>query len=270
MENIYFSEYGNGIPIIFLHGWELDHTSLEKSFEPVFKKNYFLNSKFKRIYIDLPGMGKSFTPKLNVTNEEYVEILVRFIYENFSNEVILVGHSYGGYLNIAIQKKLSDKVIGIFLLAPVVQSNPSKRILPKKINCNENNYHNDSPHFPGYISNNYYISKKGWKLYLTQVVPGLMLSNQKFTQNFEKKSYASLNENFFTVHGNEIDIAVVVGRNDTVVGYEDTLPMIKVYPNLTYCLLDSCGHNIQIDQLEVVHSLFERFILKITLGQNSL
>jgi pimeloyl-ACP methyl ester carboxylesterase len=46
---------GAGNPIIMLHGYYVDHRLMSGCMEPVFrdKKGY------KRIYLDLPGMGES-------------------------------------------------------------------------------------------------------------------------------------------------------------------------------------------------------------------
>ena len=46
---------GHGKPIIILHGLGCDLNMMKACLEPIFKKK----SDYKRIYIDLPGMGKS-------------------------------------------------------------------------------------------------------------------------------------------------------------------------------------------------------------------
>jgi len=53
--SINYEIIGEGKPIIMLHGYYVDHRLMTGCMEPV------LSSKegFKRIYIDLPGMGKS-------------------------------------------------------------------------------------------------------------------------------------------------------------------------------------------------------------------
>ncbi len=43
------------MPIIFLHGFAADHRLMMGCFEPIFKHH----ERWKRIYIDIPGMGLS-------------------------------------------------------------------------------------------------------------------------------------------------------------------------------------------------------------------
>ena len=52
---IYHKIIGEGFPIVMVHGWTLDHQAMMHAMEPNFKDR----SGWKRIYIDLPGMGKS-------------------------------------------------------------------------------------------------------------------------------------------------------------------------------------------------------------------
>ncbi len=46
---------GEGRPLLALHGWPLDHRAMVGAFEPIFAKR----KGWKRIYPDLPGMGKT-------------------------------------------------------------------------------------------------------------------------------------------------------------------------------------------------------------------
>ncbi|MFN2127060.1 MAG: alpha/beta fold hydrolase, partial [Anaerolineales bacterium] len=48
-----YETFGEGKPIIMLHGWPLDHRIMVNVMEPLFKNR----DGWKRIYPDLPGMG---------------------------------------------------------------------------------------------------------------------------------------------------------------------------------------------------------------------
>lgn len=52
---IYYEIYGHGNSIICLHGFTEDGSSMKGCLEPIFKHI----SGYRRIYVDLPGMGKS-------------------------------------------------------------------------------------------------------------------------------------------------------------------------------------------------------------------
>jgi len=54
-EKAYYEEFGEGEPILIIHGLACNIELMKGCIEPIFKK---VNG-YKRIYIDLLGMGKS-------------------------------------------------------------------------------------------------------------------------------------------------------------------------------------------------------------------
>jgi pimeloyl-ACP methyl ester carboxylesterase len=51
---VHFVEHGAGRPVLVLHGAGVDHREPEACFEPVFDGV----AGFRRLYPDLPGMGR--------------------------------------------------------------------------------------------------------------------------------------------------------------------------------------------------------------------
>ena len=52
---IYYEAYGDGIPLLMIHGYGIDHNVMTGCMEPIFKGR----PGWKRIYLDLPGMGRT-------------------------------------------------------------------------------------------------------------------------------------------------------------------------------------------------------------------
>lgn len=91
--SIYHKVIGEGFPIVILHGWTLDHQVMLHALEPVFEKQ----NGWKRIYIDLPGMGRS-KPHPSIQNsDDMLEAVLRLLDEMIPDEQLIVcGYSYGG------------------------------------------------------------------------------------------------------------------------------------------------------------------------------
>jgi pimeloyl-ACP methyl ester carboxylesterase len=71
---LFAHEIGEGLPVLIIHGWEMDGKVEERDFEPIFTKAL----GFLRIYVDLPGMGT--TPANNVKDLDDIYFrLVQFI-----------------------------------------------------------------------------------------------------------------------------------------------------------------------------------------------
>lgn len=72
---VQYEIYGEGRPILMLHGWPVDHQLLLHTFEPIFDRK----NEWKRIYIDLPGLGKTPGMEWIKSHDDILEIEPSFI-----------------------------------------------------------------------------------------------------------------------------------------------------------------------------------------------
>ncbi len=91
--NINYRFGGQGRPMILMHGWGCDHSTLQL-FERV-------GRECRTTYnIDIPGFGKSEEPPTAWTVDEYVQMLEEFVKELKIENPIILGHSFGGRIGI--------------------------------------------------------------------------------------------------------------------------------------------------------------------------
>jgi len=112
-----------------LHGWTLDHQVMLNAMEPLFEKR----SNWKRIYIDLPGMGNS-EPQLSIQNSDnMLEAILCLLDEIIPDQQFIVcGNSYGGYIARGIVRSRQDKVRGLLLMAPLIIPEYDERVVPQQ------------------------------------------------------------------------------------------------------------------------------------------
>ena len=84
---------GEGTPVLIIHGWGIDRTTMQAAFEMVFEAL----GGYKRYYIDLPGMGRSEHGDVH-NSDDILALLHGFAEEIIGEPFILVGQSYGGLL----------------------------------------------------------------------------------------------------------------------------------------------------------------------------
>jgi len=120
-----YKTFGQGKPMLVLHGWPSNSARWEKVAE-------LLGGKFFLIIPDLPGFGNSQQPPTSWSLDNYVEWVREFteqipeLHDNF----ILMGHSFGGALAAKFTIKYIQKVEKLFLVsAACVREN----IVAKKI-----------------------------------------------------------------------------------------------------------------------------------------
>lgn len=85
---------GNGTPMILMHGWGSEHSTLSL-FERVGREHHEVFN------LDLPGFGKSQEPPTPWEIEDYTQMLEEFVKALGLESPIVLGHSFGG--RIAIQ-----------------------------------------------------------------------------------------------------------------------------------------------------------------------
>lgn len=112
---IHYVEHGDGVPLVALHGAGVDHREIEAAIEAIAP-----GPGFRRIYPDLPGMGRSTTGGLTC-NDDVVTLLGEFLDDLGAGPVMLLGHSYGAYLARGVAAQRPDVVRGLALLCPIAE-----------------------------------------------------------------------------------------------------------------------------------------------------
>lgn len=107
--NLHYSVHGNGSAIVLLHGF-LENISMWNNVFPVLAINN------KVICIDLLGHGKTGNLGYIHSMEDQAE-MVKFVLDHLNvNEFILIGHSMGGYVSLALTELFPINIKGICLM----------------------------------------------------------------------------------------------------------------------------------------------------------
>ena len=95
--SVNYKMVGSGKTIVMIHGYYTDHRLMSGCMETIFEKE---EKKYKRIYIDLPGMGESESADWINNSDDMLQVVCELINEIIPNErFLLVGESYGGYIS---------------------------------------------------------------------------------------------------------------------------------------------------------------------------
>lgn len=275
---INYETKGEGQPILFIHGLACDMNLMKGCMEPLFRRRNLENKKpYKRVYIDLPGMGKSTANMGWASSDKVLEVILAFIKEKIKGKFLLCGESYGGYLSRAVLAKKSEDIEGLMLICPVAVPERKKRDLPqekvvfdqeeperfKDYNLNElkeeeKNFRDDL-HMYGVLLNSEILER-----FKNEVEVGLAIGNKEYISQLYKNYTIS-----FDVDGELWQIKyskptlILCGRQDICVGYKDHLKLIESYPRSTFGLVDMAGHNLQIEQKEIFDSLMDNWLERI-------
>lgn len=102
-------ELGEGVPVVFLHGYPLDH----QIWEPQLRR---LSGGHRIILLDLPGYGLAREWKVPDTLAGFAESVHSTLTQRLSKSVVLVGHSFGGYVALELYRSHPDLFEGLVLV----------------------------------------------------------------------------------------------------------------------------------------------------------
>jgi len=257
-----FVEEGAGTPVLALHGWTPDHRLMLGCLEPVFASR----AGYRRLYPDLPGMGKSPAPPSIASSDDVLAAVHDFVDDTIGDApFLLVGESYGGYLSRALTRDRADQVLGLALICPigsaVRQANrtvPAKQVLrpdPALITTLDER---TATAFTGMAVVH---TPDTFRRYRDEILPGLDLADltamSRIQQRWEMSSEPETGGPYAR------PTLIVAGRQDHCVGYAEQFGLLPHYPRATFAVLDVAGHNLQIEQPLLFDALMHEWLDRV-------
>ena len=261
---INYEVIGSGKPVLIIHGLGCDLGMMKACMEPIFQNH----SRYKRFYIDLPGMGRSEAAIEYASSDRILDILLSFTSDVIQDRFLLIGESYGGYLARGILSRQINDVDGLMLLCPVIEPIMGKRQLPKSSErffdeaFLSNMPEEDKAGFIGYAV---IADENTYRRYKDSIEPGLKLADDAFISILEENYAFSFNVDAeIHNHGGFAKPSLFIcGRQDFCVGYEDIWNLLSDYMRAAFHILDTAGHNLQIEQPDIFATLVKNWIFRI-------
>jgi pimeloyl-ACP methyl ester carboxylesterase len=135
--NIFYTDQGKGTAVVLIHGFLENSTMWDKITPELIKKN-------RIITIDLLGHGKSDCLGYVHSMELFAETIKAILKHLKIRKYILVGHSLGGYISLALTKMNPVKIKGICLLnsTSYEDSEERKKLRTRANKMVQNNFEN--------------------------------------------------------------------------------------------------------------------------------
>jgi pimeloyl-ACP methyl ester carboxylesterase len=255
-------EVGEGTPILFLHGFGVDHRSLLSSVEPVFERR----PGYRRLHVDLPGFGAS-QPDPSIDSSDAAVDFVLDLIDAVIGDVpfLLVGQSWGAYLARAVVAKRRDHILGVVLDIPVVIATHADRDVAPAVILREE---------PGILDGvgltdagefrqvAVIIDGPAWDSFATTVLPAEAAADDPTLERIGER-YAFTTDVDAIGEPFERPSLIVVGRQDSVVGYRDALRIIERFPRATFAILDGAGHLLEGERPALFAALVDDWIDRI-------
>lgn len=252
-KKIYYSFFGNGFPLVFLHGF-LESKEIWTNFVLEFQNNYSI------VLIDLPGHGKSETISETQKMAGAAEV-VNFVLQYLNiNKFIMIGHSMGGYITLEFEKKYSEKLVSFVLFHSSAANDNSQKIINRKREID--------------------LIKQNKKMLICNTNIPLMFAEEnriKFSDDIEFSKnicknipdngiIAFLNgmmvrkNNFDLLRNIKKEIFYIIGEKDNLIPLDSLIEQVKLNNKIKYEVLKNSGHMGFVEEKELSKNKLLKFI----------
>jgi pimeloyl-ACP methyl ester carboxylesterase len=248
---VHYVEHGEGSPVLALHGAGVDHREIMACLDPIVDAV----TGYRRIYVDLPGMGQTPAPETIGSADDVLEVLLAFIDGVIGTvPLVVAGHSAGGYYAQAIARRRPEQIAGLALLCPLLAGihdvpDPDVVVSSGDIGSTE---------FRDYFTVQTSTTLDRYERY---VQPAVGLADQsalaRIGERWELTTPASDQAPY------RCPTLVVTGRQDSTVGYVRPWELLEEYPRATFAVLDRAGHALPHEQPELLRALVTEWLDRV-------
>ncbi|MCT4687851.1 2-succinyl-6-hydroxy-2,4-cyclohexadiene-1-carboxylate synthase [Vallitalea sp.] len=243
---------GNGIPMVFLHGFS----------ENISTFRYLDCIGYKRIFIDLIGHGKTQSPKdMKYYNVKYLVKAINYIINTITDtKYILYGYSMGGRIALAYaflyQEELSHLILESSSYGIEDESMRNKRYY-SDCRLAEDIRYNGIEWFESYWSNiSIFETQKMLKDDVRNAIKKIRLSNniQGLSNSLIGFSQGRINCLKSELYKLNIGVTFISGELDkkyTSIGEELT----ELIRNINHVRVESSGHNVHMEKTQSINKL---------------
>lgn len=244
---VHYAEHGTGPALVALHGAGVDHRELEAAVE-----SFPPPKGLRRIYPDLPGMGRTHGTERLAGNDDVVRLVCDLIETLAGAPALVLGHSYGAYLARGVAARRPDLVRGLTLLCPIGESTKDVPE-PSVVRADQDAYDDLDPDLrPGF--DDYFVIRTAAtaRRYRDHVVPGTALADKDVLGRIFTNWTIDLGAGQF-----ENPTLIIAGRRDSTAGYRSAIELLECYPAATLAVLEDAGHALPHEQPEQLGALVD-------------
>lgn len=258
---IHYRDEGGGRPVLMLHGRPADHRLMHHHLEPVFAAR----PGWRRLYPDLPGMGRTPGADWIRTQDEMLEAVLGFVDAVIGAEPFaVVGGSYGGYLALGVVQRRPSQVDGLFLWTPAVILRRDEGTLPAP-----QVLHRDpaveamvGPDEQLWLRVAVIQTPETLEAFRAAVKPGVQMADRAFIERVAEHDAFSFDVTAFAEPFSAPTL-VLAGHQDSLVGFADAVALLEHLPRATLAVLDRAGHAVAEEQKPLFRGLVGEWLDRV-------
>jgi pimeloyl-ACP methyl ester carboxylesterase len=224
-------------------------------------------SDWRRVYIDLPGHGKSTVDESVTSQDDILNLVSAFIDAALGGQrCALIGESRGSYHAMGLAHIRPSTFLGMMLIVADGMPGASVDWRPEHqtlVELAEENLADASPEARARFSRLVVQRPDILERIERTKVPASALADPRLTESVRNNFNFSFNlsEPQFPF---EAPCLIVNGRQDAMAGYKDMMDAIERYPRATLAVLDCAGHSLGWEQPELFKALTRNWLERMS------
>jgi 3-oxoadipate enol-lactonase len=252
---IYYEVYGEGKPVLLIHGAWASHEWWRMQI-PEFSK------KYKVIAIDVRGHGKSARLEKPTTVEKLAEDVDRVLNHLHIDELVLIGWSMGGMISTQYYFDHPEKVRGLILISSRLHKRPGMLIEAYLRTIREMfTLFMDFADFEGFESLKYenQVKKEVEKMFSKSTSPEIInWAVEDLTKN-RRRDYLNIVKTLAKydasdkLHTIKVPTLIIVGDKDERTPPEFSKKVHEKIPNSKLVIIEGYGHYVLLERPDIVN-----------------
>lgn len=255
-KNLTYREAGEGLPVVFLHGFCETKDLWQSYMEPL--------SKVCRVFaLDLPGFGENAPLTDPLTIADMAEQVYNTLINLGIDQCIMIGHSMGGYVALAFSEKFPSRLkgLGLFHSTAYPDSVEKKQARDKTID---------------------FIERYGTEEFVEEFVPPLFFEGRRkdfkeeirsMVEMGKKTARTTVVESIRAMRDRkdrtkvlekcQCPVLFIVGKNDVAIPFSGSQGQFSLPSYSTVHILNNTGHMGMIEWEKETLFMVEQFIQRI-------
>jgi pimeloyl-ACP methyl ester carboxylesterase len=254
---IFFHTTGKGTAVLLLHGFAEDSDMWRYQVD-------FLKDNFRLIIPDIPGSGLSTFNDQVSTIEDYAETIKAILDNEKTAECILIGHSMGGYIALALAEKYPQllKAFGLFHSTALPDTEEKKLTRLKAIEFIQTNGANAfmKTSIPGLFSEEFKINNPS-------TIEELIDRNKKFSPEALVQYYRAMiarPDRTQVLKSFAKPILFIAGEKDNIIPLQSLLQQVHLPSQSDIHILENSAHMGMWEEATKANKILLNFLQMIS------
>lgn len=250
------AEHGDGLPLIAVHGFGVDHRIM-LPLEDMLK-----DAPWRRVYVDLPWAEGAIDSGALTPRDVADTVLAEVTEIAAGGPFAIIGSSFGAMVARHVAHERPGQCIGLGTLAGAFELDHAKRKLPPRevVRYDERILERAGDWRDRFAEKAVIHTPEALAAFERYALPGLRGADLRVLARLSatySEAYTPEREGYDPFTAPSLH---VFGRQDHVVGFEDGLAHAGHYAHGSFVVLDGAGHNLQLERPFVVGELIRDWL----------